>query len=214
MLLMNSFLAFLGVSLIVIVTPGPDTAVTIRNTLFGGRTGGVCTALGIASGQMIWALATGVGIVTLLVASEPLFLAVKYAGAAYLAYLGVQALREAIWPAASLEGELPPSPQASRLTSLAAFRQGLISDLSNPKMAIFFASLLPQFIPAGEETVWALLRFGAAFAVMTFAWLGLYAAVIARAGDILNRQSIRRSIEAVTGTLLIGLGLRIATEHR
>ena len=95
---MNSFLAFLGVSLIVIVTPGPDTAVTIRNTLIGGRSGGVLTALGIASGQMIWAVATSIGIVTL---SAPLFLTVKYAGAAYLAFLGAQALREAVWPGVS-----------------------------------------------------------------------------------------------------------------
>src|SRR5579863_3176149 len=81
---MTPFLAFLGVSLIVIVTPGPDTAMTIRNTLVGGRLGGVFTALGIASGQLVWALATSIGIVALLIASAPLFAAVKYAGAAYL----------------------------------------------------------------------------------------------------------------------------------
>jgi threonine/homoserine/homoserine lactone efflux protein len=211
---MHSFLGFLGVSLIVIVTPGPDTAVTIRNTLIGGRSGGVSTALGLAGGQTIWAFATSIGIVTLLVASEPLFLAVKYAGAAYLAYLGVEALRDAIRPAASPEGDVRPSRKECRLAPFAAFRQGLISDLGNPKMAVFFAGLLPQFIPAGEETFSALMRLGAVFAMMTFAWLALYAAVIARAGDTLRRQSIRRGIEAVTGTLLIGLGLRIATEHR
>ena len=77
---MSTFLAFLGVSLIVIVTPGPDTAITIRNTLFGGRGGGVFTALGIASGQTLWAFATSLGIVALLVASATLFLAVKYVG--------------------------------------------------------------------------------------------------------------------------------------
>jgi threonine/homoserine/homoserine lactone efflux protein len=210
---MESFLAFLGVSLIVIVTPGPDTAVTIRNTLIGGRSGGVATALGIAGGQTIWAFATSIGIVTLLVASAPLFLAVKYAGAAYLAYLGVQALREAIRPAASRQGDVRPRREESCLAAFAAFRQGLVSDLGNPKMAVFFAGLLPQFIPAGEESFSALMRLGAVFAMMTFAWLALYAALVARAGDILRRQSIRRSIEAVTGTLLIGLGLRIATER-
>ena len=211
---MDSFLAFFSVSLIVIVTPGPDTAVTIRNTLIGGRSGGVLTALGIATGQTIWAFATSIGIVTLLVASAPLFLMVKYAGAAYLAFLGAQALREAVWPAVSSARDVRPRRNKSRLTPLAAFRQGLVSDLGNPKMAIFFASLLPQFVPAGEATFWAFLRLGAVFAVMTFTWLALYAAVVARAGDILRRQSIRRGIEAVTGTVLIGLGLRIATERR
>jgi threonine/homoserine/homoserine lactone efflux protein len=210
---MESFLAFLGVSLIVIVTPGPDTAVTIRNTLIGGRSGGVATALGIAGGQTIWAFATSVGIVTLLVASAPLFLAVKYAGAAYLAYLGVQALRDAMRPAAASERDVRPGREESRLAPFAAFRQGLVSDLGNPKMAVFFAGLLPQFAPAGEETFSALMRLGAVFAMITFAWLALYAAVIARAGEILRRQSIRCSIEAVTGTVLIGLGLRIATER-
>ena len=89
---MFSFLAFIGVSLLVIVTPGPDTAITIRNTLAGGRIGGIFTALGIACGQTIWAVATSFGIVALLIASEPLFLTLKYAGAAYLAFLGIQAL--------------------------------------------------------------------------------------------------------------------------
>jgi threonine/homoserine/homoserine lactone efflux protein len=211
---MNGFLAFLGVALIVIVTPGPDTAVTIRNTLLGGRSAGVCTALGIACGQTIWSFGTSIGIGALLVASEPAFLAVKYAGAAYLAFLGVEALRAAIRPATSSAGEIRPRGNDARLEPLSAFRQGLISDLGNPKMALFFGSLLPQFAPAGETTFFALMRLGAVFALMTFAWLALYAAIVARAGDILRRQSIRRSIEAVTGTLLIGLGLRIASEHR
>src|SRR5580658_7056975 len=202
---MSAFLAFLGVSLIVIITPGPDTAITIRNTLFGGRSGGVFTALGIASGQMIWAFATSLGVVALLIASAPLFLAVKYAGAAYLIYLGIQAFREAVRPTGAAPSILSNATMR-RLPRLAAFRQGLVSDLGNPKMAIFFASLLPQFVPAGEATFWAFLRLGAVFAVMTFAWLALYAAVVARAGDILRRQSIGRGIEAVTGTVLIGLG--------
>src|SRR5713226_134759 len=94
----NSFLAFLGISMLVIATPGPDTALTIRNTLLGGRPGGVFTALGVAAGQAIWALATSVGIVALLVASEPVFLAVKLAGAVYLVVLGCQALWGALRP--------------------------------------------------------------------------------------------------------------------
>ena len=87
-----SFMAFLGVSNFVIVTPGPDTAVTVRNTLLGGRLAGILTALGISTGQAIWALATSFGIVAPLVASEFLFQAMKYAGAAYLIYLGLHAL--------------------------------------------------------------------------------------------------------------------------
>src|SRR5258708_22331993 len=88
----NSFLAFLGISILVIATPGPDTALTIRNALLGSRRGGVFTALGVAAGQAVLALATSVGIVALLVASEPVFLAVQLAGAAYLVRLGFQTL--------------------------------------------------------------------------------------------------------------------------
>ena len=121
------FLAFLGVSIVVIVTPGPDTTFTIRNTLFGGRACGVFTALGIAAGQTVWAVATRAGIVAILIASQPLFLAVKYAGAIYLVYLGIQALREAIAPSqAAAVGIVQPS---FRLPPPVALRQGLISDL-------------------------------------------------------------------------------------
>ena len=101
-----------------------------------------------------------------------------------------------------------------RLTGANAYRQGLISDLGNPKMAVFFASLLPQFVPPGGESFLALLGLGAVFAVMTFAWLALYATVVAKAGDFLRRPSIRRAIEGVTGIVLIGLGIRIAAEQR
>lgn len=210
---MSLFLAFLGVSFIVLATPGPDTAITIRNTLLGGRTGGVFTALGISSGQTIWALATSAGIVALLVASEPLFLAVKYAGAAYLIYLGAKALQEALRPSHQQEAAAVVRT-ARRLTAASAFRQGLISDLGNPKMAVFFASLLPQFVPPGGESFAALLGLRSVFAVMTFAWLALYATVVAKAGDFLRRPAIRRIIEGVTGMVLIGLGIRIAAEHR
>ena len=209
---MDAFLAFLGVSFVVIATPGPDTAMTIRNTLLGGRVGGVFTAFGIAVGQTIWAFATSVGIVALLIASEPVFVAVKYAGAVYLIYLGVQALREAVRP--SVPQDIAPTGRGQSLTRLRAFRQGVVSDLGNPKMAVFFASLLPQFVPPGGASFSALLLLGCIFALMTFAWLALYAAVVARVGDFLRQGSIRRAVEGLTGVVLVGLGVRLATEHR
>jgi threonine/homoserine/homoserine lactone efflux protein len=91
----GSFLTFLAVSIVVIVTPGPDTALTIRNTFRGGRAGGIGTALGASTGQLIWALATSVGLVAVLLASEPVFRAIRLAGAAYLIWLGLQSLRAA-----------------------------------------------------------------------------------------------------------------------
>jgi|SRR5579872_3327134 len=208
----QSLLAFLGISVLVIVTPGPDTATTVRNALLGGRRGGVLTALGVATGQAIWSLATSVGVVALLVASEPVFEAVKLAGAGYLVYLGIQALRAAATPSGTLTsvaaGGLP------RLAPRAAFRQGLISDLGNPKMAVFFSSLLPQFAPGGDTMFAGLVALGLIFCGLTFAWLAAYAWLIARAGDALRRPAIRRVLEGVTGTVLIALGVRLAAEHR
>src|SRR6516162_1358173 len=141
----QSLWAFVGISLLVIATPGPDTALTVRNTLLGGRRGGGFTAAGVAAGQAIWALATSVGLVALLVASEPVFEAVKWLGAAYLVWLGAHALWSA-WRGRAAPGAAVAG--SARLSHATAFRQGLLSDLGNPKMAVFFSSLLPQFSDA------------------------------------------------------------------
>jgi threonine/homoserine/homoserine lactone efflux protein len=197
----TELVAFLGVSAIVIATPGPDTALTIRNTLMGGRRAGIFTALGVSSGQAVWTLATAAGIAALLAASEPAFLVVKIAGSAYLVWLGLQAILAAV------RGHARPAIRAPRSSS---FRQGLLSNLGNPKMAAFFPSLLPQF--GGSFSL--LLALGMAFCLMTLGWLTAYAIVVARAGDFLSRSAIRRWVEAVTGAVLVALGLRLATERR
>jgi threonine/homoserine/homoserine lactone efflux protein len=206
---MAHFLAFLGVSIVVIVTPGPDTALTVRNTVLGSRRTGLLTALGVATGQAVWTLAAAAGIGALLVASEPAFLAVKFAGAAYLVWLGVQSLR------AALRRSDPPGSHATvrpprTMTAATAYRQGVVSDLGNPKMAAFFTSLLPQF----DTSFAGMLALGLVFCLITFAWLALYATAVARAGEVLRRPRIRRTIDALTGAVLIGLGVRIATETR
>lgn len=143
--------AFLGIALLVIVTPGPDTALTVRNALLGGRRGGAFTAAGVAAGQVVWALATSAGLVALLIACEPVFEAVKWLGAAYLIWLGIGSLRAA-WRGGPghADGHAGGAVvTVVRLAPATAFRQGLLSDLGNPKMAVFFSSLLPQF--AGDD---------------------------------------------------------------
>jgi threonine/homoserine/homoserine lactone efflux protein len=205
--------AFLGISIFVIVTPGPDTALTIRNTLFGGARSGVFTALGVAIGQSLWALATSVGIVGLLVASATAFAAVKFLGAAYLVYLGAQTLYGALRRAGSVE-HARGQPPARRLGPLVALRQGVVNDLANPKMAAFFTSLLPQFAPDGAGAFSVLMLLGFIFSGLTLAWLTGYALAVAKLGDLLRRSGIRRAIEALTGAALLGLGLRVAAEQR
>ena len=194
---MASLLTFSGVAALLIVTPGQDTALTIRNTLAGGRRAGIRTALGVSSGQAIWALAAAVGLAAVLQASEPAFLVLRLAGAAYLVYLGARAL----WSA--LRGSAPHAAAARRG---APYRQGLLSNLGNPKMAVFFTSLLPQF----GHSFAALLGLGLVFCSMTLAWLCAYAVVIARAGDVLRRPRVRRMIDAVTGAVLVAFGARLA----
>jgi threonine/homoserine/homoserine lactone efflux protein len=208
---MGSLPAFLIVASVVIVTPGPDTALTIRNTLLGGRRSGVFTGVGVAAGQATWTVATSAGIAALLVASEPVVRAVKYAGVAYLAFLGLQALRAAASDGGERAGAVP-AEAAPALSPLVALRQGLISNLTNPKMIAFFPALLPQFAPHGQGAFAVLLILGLLFSTMTLVWLSAYAFAVAKAGDFIRRRLVRRTLEALTGVVLIGLGLRLATE--
>jgi threonine/homoserine/homoserine lactone efflux protein len=208
----NQLAAFLAVSAIVIVTPGQDTALTIRNSLLGGRRAGIFTALGVSAGQACWTVAASAGVAALLVASEPAFVALKLLGAAYLVFLGAQALYAAFVRGPGHAAEEASS--APRVSSPAAFRQGVISNLGNPKMAVFFTSLLPQFTPNGGASFGALLALGLLFCLMTLVWLSAYSIAVARAGNILRRPKVRRAMDAVLGTVLVALGARLATEHR
>jgi threonine/homoserine/homoserine lactone efflux protein len=188
--------AFVGISAIVICTPGPDTALIVRNSLLGGRATGVHTAAGIVSGIALWTLAASAGVAALVAASHPLFTALRIAGAAYLVWLGLSTLR------------------GHRRATIAArpgggYRQGLLSNLGNPKIAVFFTSLLPQF---GTGFV-QLAAFGMLFCAMGALWLTGYALVVARARRVILRPRVQRAIDALTGLTLVAFGVRLATER-
>ena len=208
----ESLVAFVAVSAVVICTPGQDPALTIRNTLAGGRRSGVATAAGVALGQTIWTLAASAGVVALLSASEPAFRALKLAGAAYLVYLGAQSLYGALrgGGAHSLQQSVAKLPG---LTSSRALRQGILSNLGNPKMAVFFVSLLPQFAPGRSASFFALLALGLLFCSMTLGWLTLYAIAVARVRRLLAGPT-RRGLDALTGIVLFVFGVRLALESR
>jgi len=198
--------SFLVLSAVVIGTPGPDTALTIRNTLVGGRRNGVRTALGVASGLAVWTVAASAGLAAIVASSQPLFLVVRLAGAAYLVFLGARAL----W--AAVRGR--PHAGGSRVAGRAGgYRQGLLSNLGNPKIAVFFTSLLPQFT-GGGTTFGSLLGLGLLFCALTLAWLSAYAAAVARAGRALERTRVRRALDAVTGAALVAFGIHLAAERR
>ena len=201
--------AFVAVSLVVICTPGPDTALIIRNTLAGGRRGGIATAIGITAGIAVWTLAASVGVAALLSASEPVFRALQLAGAAYLVYLGAQSLVAAV---SGRRHVTTGEGGGQTVAPKRAFRQGLLSNLGNPKIAVFFVSLLPQFVSDGSQSFLALAVLGAAFSLMGLAWLTLYAVVVAKAGQFL-RGRVRRVLDAVTGTILVAFGIRLAAER-
>jgi threonine/homoserine/homoserine lactone efflux protein len=203
---------FLAIAAVVIITPGPDTALTLRNTLIGGHRGGLATALGVVAGQTVWNVAASAGLAGLLLASRPLFGAIKLVGAFYLIYLGVHAL-VAAWKGAAPDERAPSRAQA-RGPAAGAFRQGVFSNVSNPKMAVFFTSLLPQFARPGESAFVGLLLLGLIFSTMTLVWLAAYVVVAARAGDVLRRRGVRRALEGVMGALLVAFGVRLAIEHR
>ena len=206
---LGQYIAFLGVSLLVICTPGQDTALTIRNTLLGGRRAGAATALGVSAGQATWTLATSAGLAVVLMASAPLFLAVRLAGAAYLIYLGARSLLKAIRHRDAID--LQAGSAATRMSPGAAFAQGVLSNLANAKMVAFFIGLLPPF--AGPHpTLGVLLLLGLNFCLLTLVWLLGYAYAVERMGRWLRRSSVRRGIDGVLGAVLIALGIRVSTE--
>ncbi|MBV9466988.1 MAG: LysE family translocator [Solirubrobacterales bacterium] len=205
-------LVFIGVAAIVIVVPGPDTAVVTKNVLVHGRRAALGTSLGVGAGLSVWTLAAAVGVASLLRASAVAFTVLKLVGALYLIWLGLQALRAARHVGVPTH----PSGPADRpaLGALGGFRQGFLSDLANPKIGVFFTSLLPQFVDPGRPILLPFLALGAVFVLITLAWLGAYCLIAARLADTLLRPRVRAALDRITGVILIAIGLRVATEHR
>jgi threonine/homoserine/homoserine lactone efflux protein len=182
---------------------------TIRNTLSRGRGGGVCTALGVVAGQVAWVLATALGVAALLATSETAFVVVRLLGAAYLVLLGLSSVLRRRTPR---HAGVPSAKPAVRPT--VAIRQGLISNLTNPKAAVFFPSLLPQFASSEGTPALTLLALGAVFAVLTLGWLCAYACAIARFRHALLQPRVRRALDLVTGACLVGFGCKLAFAER
>lgn len=206
------FGVYLAVATLLIVTPGPDTALVTRNALLAGRRAASFTTLGIGTGSIIWALASVFGIAVLLEDSVVAFTVFKFIGAAYLGYLGLRSL------VASLRGSKQTSmtaqaPQTTHLGELVAFRQGLLSNLLNPKAGAIFATTLPQFINPGDSPVRLVLML-LAYEAILLNWLHLYGYLVSRAGQSRFGTRVRKILQGVTGVVLLALGLRLAFEQR
>ena len=203
----DRLLAFVGVSIAVVVIPGPDMALVARNVLRHGRSAGFATSIGICTGVLGWALAAAFGVSALLATSAAAFTALKLAGAAYLIYLGVTTLRSER-PASAIgqDGE-------SGLPWHRAWLQGGLSALLNPKLGVFFLTLLPQFIGPGDPPAGRALQLAFLFEAIGLAWLLLYTTMLGAIGTALGRPGPRRAMRWLTGTVLIGLGARVALER-
>jgi threonine/homoserine/homoserine lactone efflux protein len=205
-------LVFIGVAAIVIVVPGPDTAVVTKNVLIHGRRTALGTSLGVSAGLSVWTLAAAVGVASLVRTSAVAFTVLKLIGALYLVWLGLHALRAA----GRAAGGEHASPVAARpgMGVLGGFRQGLVSDLANPKIGVFFTSLLPQFVDPGRPVLLPFIALGAVFVLMTVLWLTAYCLLAARAAETLRRPRVSAALDRLTSIVLIAIGLRVATQHR
>ena len=203
------FAPFLVISVLLILIPGPDTAIVTKHALLAGRRGGMYAALGVTVGLAVWTLLAAVGLAAVLRASEVAFFAVKIVGAIYLVWMGIQLLRNP--PVAAEPGG---DVGHGRDVATKAARQGLLTDLSNPKVGVFFTSFLPQFVHGGSHGFASLLLLGTIFGVLTLLWLLFYGYLVGHGSTVLRRPSVRRALDRFTGVVLIAFGIRLAFEHR
>jgi RhtB (resistance to homoserine/threonine) family protein len=204
-------LAFTLVAALMTISPGADTFLVVRNSLRGGRRDGFLTTLGITSGLYFHALLSALGVSAVLAHSATAFLALKIAGAAYLAWLGIQSLRSGFGhaPAAALADSRSASVPLSR-----SFREGLLTNLLNPKVIVFYLALLPQFISPGDAVLPKSLLLAAIHCVEGILWLGFVAWAVDRSRGFFLRPLLRRWMDALCGTVLVALGLRLVLSQR
>jgi RhtB (resistance to homoserine/threonine) family protein len=203
---------FVGISLLVIIAPGPDTVLVTKNALLHGRDAALGTSLGVNTGLLIWTIAAAFGVAAVVRESAVAFTILKLVGAAYLIWLGVQALCAARRHSGA--NPVMTADPGRRVGALLGFRQGLLSDLANPKIAVFFTSLLPQFVSPGEPVLVPFLLLGGLFVLITLVWLCTYALVAAKISSVLARPRVKAALDRLTGAVLIGLGIRVAFERR
>ncbi|GGT61257.1 LysE family translocator [Actinomadura citrea] len=215
----SSILTFALAALVLIMIPGPDQALVTRSTLAGGRAAGLLTTVGGVAGLAVHAGAAALGLSALLLASATAFAALKIVGAAYLLWMAVQTLRSAARSRREPEAapvERAGRPGRPRRRPMSALGQGFLSNALNPKVALFFVTFLPQFLSAesaGAARGRALLL-SAVFALLYLVWFGLYVAVVDGFGRLLRRPRVKAGIERVTGVLLIGFAVKLATARQ
>ena len=198
--------SFLGFAIVLVLIPGPDFTVVTRNTLTGGRRRGAWSGLGVATSNVVQGCAAVAGLGAIIVRLQPVFEAVKWAGIAYLLFLAVHAIRSAV------RGDYPPPDDVpQRGQGFKGFRQGFLSNITNPKVLVFYLAVLPQFLGPGTPVV-ILLIFALTHAVLSLCYLQVVVLAAARLRVLLTRRSVRRGLDMATGAALVGFGTKLAME--
>ena len=206
---MSSYLQFLVFAIVVVLIPGPDFAVVTSNTIRGGRARGWWAALGVTSSNGVQGTAAAAGLGAVIVRSEPIFETIRWCGVAYLLYLGTRALLSArrghySEPDASSTGAGP---------AFTGWRQGFLSNITNPKVLTFYLAVLPQFLST-HASFGTAVAYALSHAVLSLLYLTLLVTAMARARRVLARRRVRRALDAATGTAMLGFGARMALSGR
>jgi threonine/homoserine/homoserine lactone efflux protein len=190
---------------LIVLLPGPDTLIVLRNLVRGGRTAAARTVLGILTGLAVWVTAAALGLSAVLRASDEAYLALRIAGALYLLWIGLRSLRS--------RGQ--PSREPVQRPGLigTGYPAGLATNLLNPKVGVFFVTFLPSFVPNGYSVGWMSLVLGAIFVLLTAGYFALLLAVSGPVTYWMSTVRIRRRVDRVTGAVLVGFGLKLALEH-
>ncbi|MBI0577344.1 LysE family translocator [Neobacillus cucumis] len=206
---MENFYLFVLMCIFFIILPGPDTAISTKNTITAGKVGGLKTVLGICCALLIHTSAAVLGLSAIIVKSALLFSVFKYVGAVYLLYLGVKTLWSLKKKEVAVSVEMN---KKSKMVSTSCFKQGFLTDLLNPKVAILFLTFFPQFVEPGSNTFLPFVIMGITYTVMTALWSLLYVYLINHISAFMKKPKTQNIIEGITGTILIGFGIRLFLE--
>jgi threonine/homoserine/homoserine lactone efflux protein len=203
-----AYFSFLGFAVVLVLIPGPDFAVVTKNTLAAGRRRGWWSATGVCCSNAVQGALAAAGLGAVVLRVEPLFQAIRWAGIAYLVVLGISSLRSAV------RGEYAPhaAAEASPGQALTGWRQGFLSNITNPKVLVFYLAVLPQFL-GRDAPLGVLMLFALSHAVLSLLYLFFLVAGLHRVRRLLSRRRTRRALDALTGTALLGFGARLAIEH-
>lgn len=204
----STYSSYLVIVVLIVLAPGPDTMVALKNSLAGGARGGLLATFGIASGNVVQGTAAALGLGAIIVSSQPVFTTLRWCGVVYLCYLGFQALRGA-WR--GQYGALD-DPSARPVSGFRRWQEGFLSNVTNPKVLVLYLSVLPQFLDPVHGTLGDALVLAYTVGVLGAVWLLLLVLFVHRVRAWLRRRTVRRAMDTVTGVALVGFGAALAAE--